>query len=274
MGVYFAIYLVVSTKKMISSRITASTKNLDQSSIRIFVAESDPLEMARIRLGIDVEFRNRLKTIKNHDELLQALAAEMPQLLILGRIDNSNYFEICQESQLIRPGLPIILISKQEIVNETFHQVIKSYGVTEIISDDFTCINQLLQALDLISEASQSFAVDQDFTGKMLLEGLQEIVVISNNYFGNLAQGNYWRKSYTAAVAEFPFLLEWSADHFCNLDCDASILEKDLTEIEIHSIRTWVHYFIRECERIIIDYGVILNNSDLSLYARTLLTTP
>jgi hypothetical protein len=259
---------------MISPRITASTKDLDQSSIRIFVAESDPLEMARIRLGIDVEFRSRLKIIKTHGDLLQALAAEMPQLLILGRIDNSNYFEICQEAQLIRPGLPIILISKQEIVNETFHQVIKSYGVTEIISDDFTSINQLLQAIDLISESSQSFDLEQDFTSKMLLEGLQEIVAISNNYFGTLAQGNYWRKSHTVAVAEFPFLSQWSADHFGQLTCKDMILEKDLTEMEIHSLRTWVHYFIRECERIIVDYGVILNNLDLSSYARTLLITP
>jgi hypothetical protein len=259
---------------MISPSLPANNKALDPSSIRIFLAESDPLEMARIRLGIDLAFRSRLKIIKTHHELLQALASEMPQLLILGRIDNSNYFEICQEAQLIRPGLPIILISKQEIVNETFHQVIKSYGVTEIISDNFTSINQLLQAIDLISESTEAFVLEQDFTGKMMVEGLQEIVDISNNYFGPLAQGNYWRKSHTVAIEDFPFLSQWSADHFGNLNCDVSILEQDLTEIEIHSLRTWVHYFIRECERIIVDYGVILNNSEISSYARTLLITP
>jgi hypothetical protein len=265
----------VSAKKMIVSNIkNVSIRDSTLLPTRIFLAESDPLEIARIRLAIDLEFRHRLKLIKKHDELLQALASEIPQLLILGRIDNSNYFEICQESQLIRQGLPIILISKQEIVNETFHQVIKSYGVTEIISDDFTSINQLLQALELIYKSTEAFTADQDFTSKMLLEGLQEIVVVSNNYFGALAQGNYWRKAHVVAVEEFPFLSQWSADHFGTLNCDVSILEQDLTEIEIHSLRTWVHYFIRECERIIVDYGLVLNNSDISLYARTLLITP
>jgi hypothetical protein len=261
---------------MISPSIKANTKNLDCLPARIFLAESDPLEMARIRLGIDVEFRRRLKILRNYDELLQSLAGETPQLLILGRIDNSNYFEICQEAQLIKPGLPIILISKQEVVNETFHQVIKSYGVTEIISDDFTCVNQILQALEMISEASEDLTQERDreYTGKMMEAGLQEIVATSNNYFGALAQGNYWRKAHAVAVEDFPFLAQWSADHFGRLEGDVSILEKYLTEIEVHCLRTWVHYFIKECERIIVDYGEILNNSDISSYARALLITP
>jgi hypothetical protein len=246
---------------------------------RILLAESDPLEMARIRLNIDLEFRNRIKVVKNYNELLLSMVKEAPQLLLLGKIDQLNYFQICQECHKIQKKLPIVLLFRQEVINDSFYQVVKGYGVTDIISNDFTRLNQLLQTLNLCEQpitggVNGSLLPEPVATGKMLLAGLEEIVVASNNYFGALAQGNYWRKSHTRVVDEFPFIRLWSADHFGKLNCDASILEKELIDEEIQSLRAWVQLFIGECERIIVDYGILLNNSSLSPLAKNLLGKP
>jgi hypothetical protein len=261
-----------------STNTDKSIKVQDLLSNRILLAESDPLEMARIRLNIDLEFRNRIKVIKNYNELLLNMVKEIPQLLILGKIDQLNYFQICQECQKLHKDLPIVLLSRQEVINDSFYQVVKGYGVTDIISNDFVKLNQLLQALDLRQHSTNFIEQSTDFiekspvaTGQMLLAGLNEIVTASNNYFGALAQGNYWRKSHARVVDEFPSIQLWSADHFGKLNCDDSILEKELTEAEVQPLRVWVQFFIGECERIIVDYGTILNNSALSPLAKDLL---
>jgi hypothetical protein len=257
-----------------STNTQKSIKVQDLQPSRILLAESDPLEMARIRLNIDLEFRNRIKVIKNYNELLINIVKETPQLLILGKIDQLNYFQICQECHKVRKGLPIVLLSRQEVINESFYQVVKGYGVTDIISNDFVKLNQLLQALKLQEKPTDTLPAEPVATGKMLLAGLEEIVAASNNYFGALAQGNYWRKAHTRVASEFTFIQLWSADHFGKLNCDASILEKELLDEEIQSLRVWVHFFIGECERIIVDYQTILSDSALSPIAKDLLNKP
>jgi hypothetical protein len=257
-----------------STNTDKSIKVHDLPSNRILLAESDPLEMARIRLNIDLEFRNRIKVVKNYNELLLNMVKEIPQLLILGKIDQLNYFQVCQECHKIHQDLPIVLLSRQEVINDSFYQVVKGYGVTDIISNDFIKLNQLLQALDLRQYPTDLIEKTPLVTGQMLLAGLEEIVAASNNYFGALAQGNYWRKAHAQVANEFPTIQLWSADHFGKLNCDASILEKGLTEEEIQTLRVWVHFFIGECERIIVDYGTLLNNLPLSPTAKNLLSKP
>ena len=107
-----------------------------------------------------------------------------------------------------------------------------------------------------------------------MLSWLEEIIVISNNYFGPLAQGNYWRKSRARIVDEFPFVSNWSVDHFSKISCDETMLDRDLTDEDIQSLQVWTRMFIEECERIITDYRSILNNSNLSVLAKDLLIKP
>ena len=256
-----------------------NTRNIDLSSARILLAESDLLEIARVELNIDLEFRNRVKVVKTYNELITSIAKESPQLLMLGRIDKLNYFEICQDCQRLWPKMIIILLFRQKVINYSFHQVVKSYGVTDIISNDFVRLNQLLQSLDLCKELIDGQSLNEHplqsiITGRTILDGLEEIIIISNNYFGTLAQGNYWRKSRAQIVDEFPFIQKWSADHFGKLSCDDSILDQALTDEDIHSLRVWVEFFIRECERIIVDYQILLNNSALSSQAKDLINKP
>jgi hypothetical protein len=245
-----------------------------KAPLRIILAESDPVEVDWISSNIDLEFRGRAEHINNYVELIKAITEEKPQLLILGNIRNTNYFQICRECHKIWEDISIILASKQSIINDEFLEVAKRYGVIDIIDDDFTGLNNLLQALNFGVTLTGSLAVNDGFTSEFMLNQLNEIVGVSKNYFGDLALGNYWRKSHAQIVDEFPFLLKWSADHFGKISCDASILKQDLTGEEINILRIWVQYFIKECDRTIIDFGMVLNDSQLLPSTKDLLIRP
>lgn len=275
--------------------IDTETKNTTSNGLlplRILLAASDPAEIVRIRSNIDEEFQSGIKTAKDYDDLLALITQERPQLVLLGRIDKFNYFDICKECHRISEDLPIVLVSTQETISDSFRKLVKTCGLTDAIPQDAVKLNQLLQGAsrefgqltsssrnpppppasrNLDRSIEQPKIQQPTIAGKNMLAGLEEIVTISNNYFGPLAQGNYWRKAHARIVDEFPFIGNWSADHFSKISCDESILERALTAEDIHSLRVWVMMFIEECERIIVDFRSILTNSDLSPPAKSLL---
>jgi hypothetical protein len=272
----------------------SETKNITVPKlppIQIILAESDRLEIAKIKLRMSLEIAQIklskndkiqivINTVTSYAELLKSITREQPQLIFLGKIDLANYFVICRECHKIQENLPIVLLSNQEINNNSFREVLKSYGLTDIISsNDFARLNELLQSLDLYQKSSNSNSNEScqktsntSITGQEMLAAIEEIVIISNNYFGPLAQGNYWRKAHAHIVDEFPFIQNWSSDRFSKLSCNNSILGQELTDEEIHCLQMWVKIFIEECERIIVDFRLILNNSHLSPLAKNLLT--
>ena len=260
--------------------------------IKILLAESDPAEVARLRTNIDQEFHGGIQVAKNYDELLERITEQQPQLVILGRIDRFNYLDLSRECHKIQQDLSIVLLSQKRIISESFRLLVKNCGLTDVVNQDPANLNQLLQALldrpadqqptnppqPTIATTSQPpinrSPSEPTIDGQMMLAGLEEIVTISSTYFGALAQGNYWRKAHAGIVDEFPFASNWSADHFGKLSCHEKILEQELTAEDIQSLRIWVQLFIRECERVIIDFGAILNDSARSLPAKHLLTKP
>ena len=275
---------------MLTSNEIKNMLDVELPPLRLLLAESDPLEIDRIRSIVNREFQLGMKVAKSYHELLVIIDRERPQLVILGKIDKSSYSEIAQGCHKIQASLPIVLLSSQGIIIESFRQLVKTCGLTDAISKNDS-LNQLLQTLAetigpqsnrqpvgklappvaLIGQPTAK-PVGQTISGKMMLAGLEEIVTISNNYFGPLAQGNYWRKTHARLVDEFPLIANWSADHFSKIDCQANILERELTDEDIQSLRVWVVMFIEECERIIVDYRTILDNSDLSPLAKNLLS--
>jgi hypothetical protein len=196
----------------------------------------------------------------------------------LGRIDNFNYFEICEECHSRQANLPIIMLSKQKAMSGSFIELLKSYGLTDIIAEDYSKLNKLLQQIPKPvtkkSPRPTQVVIEPNTytqTGEMLLVALTEIVAIANNYFGTLAQGNYWRKAYERVVPSFPALQHWSADHFGKLNCDDRTKTRPLDREEIEALRLWVQHFIEECERIIVDFRSILKAAELSPLANSLL---
>jgi hypothetical protein len=250
-------------------------RTTNSSQIRILLAESDSSESALIRSNVNLGFQNTIKIVNNYNELLASILQEQPQLVLLGKIDKSTYSEIVQACHKLQENLPIFLLSRQKIIIDSYRKLVKSCGLTDIIVRDSAELNQLLlQILDLpILEQSINQPPEQpSIVGRMMLAALEEIVTVSNNYFGPLAQGNYWRKAHARIVDKFPSLQKWSADHFSKLSCDESILERELTDKDIQSLRIWVEFFIEECERSIVDYRTTLSNSDLSPSVKDLLT--
>ena len=247
--------------------------NAELPSIQVVLAESNPFEVDRIRLNVSQEFQAGIRVARSYDDLIAKITEASPQLVLLGRIDRFNYFDICKDCHKIREKLPIFLISREESISESFVKLAKTRGLTDIIEPDPVKLNLLFEKIGKSIYLSQigepSFGLP--IIGQTMLNWLEEIIAISTNYFGPLAQGNYWRKSQARIIDEFPLVSNWSVDHFSKISCNESILNRDLTDEDIQSLQVWIRMFIEECERIITDYRSILNNSNLSLLAKDLL---
>jgi hypothetical protein len=259
---------------------------MDISLSQILLAESDSSEIALIRSSINREFQDRIAIVNSYSDLLENIDRQRSKLVILGNIDKSNYSEIVQACHKIKENLPIVLLTRQRIIINSFRKLVKTCGLTDVIARDSGDLNQLLQTLykpllvgveERLPQQKEDRQTDRvsaqsSIVGRMMLAALEEIVTISDDYFGPLAQGNYWRKAHARILIKFPSLQYWSADHFRKLSCDASILDRELTDKDIQSLRLWVQFFIEECERSVVDYRVTLNNSNLSPPAQYLLT--
>ncbi len=207
------------------------------------------------------------------------LEAELPDLLLLGILDRFNSCDTCEECHKTWEQLPIVLLSRHNVVDEYFQHFRKlatSRGATDVISNDLLKLDRLLLALPQPSAmgASPHLGTEQIATntsGANILAAFAEITAIGNNYFGPLAQGNYLRKSHSQLVAKFPALQQWSADHFGIVSCNDTALQTEYTTADFDGLRHWVAAYISECERIIVDFGEILGNSQLSDLTRQLL---
>ncbi len=237
-----------------------NTTSTDLSPIKILVAESDLIEIDRIKLTIDPAFWAGIRIVKTYHQLVESIPRERPHLVVLGKIDNSNYSEISKACHKNQQQIPIILLSSQTIIIDSFRKLVRNCGLTDVIARDSDVLSQLVQALatsiqqtnqsmrqHLMSEPLGSGFLDPDgsfanpsgskpptvnpvvqpqsaliappitappttkqissqptdnakLSGATLLAAMGEIVTISNNFFGPLAQGNYWRKAHDRSI--------------------------------------------------------------------------
>ena len=284
---------------MTTSIETKNRTDIDLHPIQILLVESDPTEIDRIVANIDRKFRAGITIARDYSEMLASITRSRPQLVILGKIDKNSYLEIARDCHAIRQNLAIVLLSSQGLIIDSFRQLVKTCGLTDVIGRDAIHLNNLLESVTKsyrqqltnpplvqptqptpqppISESlgqltSTHLASQPTISGQSILAALNEIAAVSNNYFGPLAQGNYWRKAHACIIDEFPAIEKWSADHFSKLSCHQSILAQELTVEDLHIIGIWVQLFIEECERIVVDYRSILNTANLSPLAKDLLT--
>jgi DNA-binding NarL/FixJ family response regulator len=245
-----------------------------QSSIRILVADADATKIEQVRafvsqhLPIDVRGQTSILVCKQYFELAPLLAAERPDLLLLGILDRFNSLDTCQECHQQLPQLPIVLLSRQNAIDDYFQhfrRLALGKGATEVVNNELLQLDRLI--LGLAQQHSQSIEpLEQplsEFSVAMMLAAIQEISAIGSNYFGPLAQGNYWRKAHARIIAEYPTLQNWSADHFGKISCDEAIACFHCTEADVRGLQQWVIAYISEGERIIVDFGEILKNSEL-----------
>jgi CheY-like chemotaxis protein len=233
--------------------------------LRIVMADSDATKIAEVAAYVGGKIPSTIRVCSRYPELLPLLKEELPDLLFLGFFDALNFFSICRMCRKNHEDLPIILLSRQAVIDDEMRRAALTQGANDIVSTDLGELARILQPFMV------STAISWVGTGQTILTAMNEINGVGSNFFGPLAQGNYWRKSHTQLLDEYPTLQKWSADHFGVMSCDKAVLQSQLTGQDLRGLRKWVHLYICECQRVIIDFGDILQNSDLSPAAIQLL---
>jgi hypothetical protein len=228
--------------------------------IEVVLAESDPAQVVIIRSNINNNFQNIIQVVKDYSGLLEAVAQNKPQLVILGRLNVFNYFELGEKLHKLQDNLQIVLVFREAVIS-SYNKALRDSGIMVITTEDYEKLDQILSTLDIPIVLPQ-------ITGEIILTILDEIVATSSKYFGTLSLGNYLRKAHAQVLVESLFIQNWSADHFGEIGCHESILNRELTDEEVQVIRLWVHKFIDECERTKVDFRAILEESNISLTAK------
>lgn len=242
------------------------------SPIRILLADSDIDKIAKVITIAEANCQSLISVCNNYAGLKSILAAELPDLLLLGTFGMLNYFDVCYECRQIVKDIPIVVLSRHNTIDDYFHyfrQFVITKGATDVLTHDLLQLEQVFQQLPqpvILTETEIATVVMQT-----MLMAIREITEVGNNYFGPLAQGNYWRKSHARIIDDFPNLQNWSADHFGIISCNETILQAQFTDKDLFSLRQWVSAYITECERIILDFRGILRNSNLSQIALQLI---
>jgi CheY-like chemotaxis protein len=249
--------------------------NTEPSSIRILLADSEPKKIGQVIAHIEKQFQPIIRVCQNYNDLLPMLRAECPEVLLLGMFDTLNSFAVCRKCHQTWAHLPIVMLTRQTASDDYFHQFRRtaiSMGATDVVSNDLLHLDRLLQGLPpQLPTVTNVAGLDTVITVQTMSIALQEITAIGNNYFGPLAQGNYWRKAHARICDRFPALQNWSADHFGIIGCNETILQTQVTAEDLQVLQSWVGGYLSECERIIVDFGGILKNSNLSPAALLLL---
>jgi CheY-like chemotaxis protein len=249
----------------------SSLQSTSLGQVKILLADSDSSKISQVISQLSdasKEFSSSIRVCKSYFDLAPMLETELPDLLLLGMLEKFNYFVVCDECHTKWSSLPIVLLSRQQHVDDAFYQLASSKGATDIITKDLDKLDLLLQKL---SKKNNKDCTLPNINAQTIVAAFGEITEVSKIYFGTLAPGNYWRKAHTHIVNEFPSLQNWSADHFGVVSCNKSILQSKCTNEDLHDLRRWVSVFISECERIIVDFGDILKKSNLSPTALQLL---
>ncbi len=272
----------LSSKEAVALAQPLRERNITKTEplpIRILLADADSAKVAQVISFAEQHLQTSIRVCKNYFDLFPMLKEELPQLLLLGILDRFNSFDTCQECHETWKDLPIVLISRQNFVDDYFlhfRKLAMTKGATDVVTNDLLQLDRLLKSLpqqQTIPKAATSIDLsDASVTVQDMLTAMQEITQIGDNYFGPLAQGNYWRKSHARLVAEFPALQNWSADHFGIVECDRTNLQSLCTAADVRSLQQWVAAYISECERIIVDFGEILRKSEFSAPTHQLLS--
>jgi len=102
-------------------------------------------------------------------------------------------------------------------------------------------------------------------TWEATLVALNRLTKYSSSYLGPLAIGNYWRKSHAGLVAFHPSLQYWVVDYQGQVSCPfISEQIEPLTVAQLQDVQTWVRAFLKECERVIVDFSQVLQAKSLS----------
>jgi hypothetical protein len=231
----------------------------------IILASSDSEQIAKIKSIVNNEFQILIEIVENFGKLLARVREYRPQLIILGKFDKFNYFEIGERLRKIHANLEIVLISRDLIILDSYRDALRDAGITVIADSDSEKLNRILDKL----ERPIVFDLEQpSLTGAMMVAILQEIISIGSQHFDLSILDKYCRKTHQDVLAIYPTLQHWSVDAFCRVSCHEYLLEQELNDRDIQSLTLWLRRIVEESEQINADFREILNTSDTSLLAK------
>ncbi|CAN1210063.1 hypothetical protein TUMEXPCC7403_07700 [Tumidithrix helvetica PCC 7403] len=117
-------------------------------------------------------------------------------------------------------------------------------------------------------------ATSKTLSYEQVLSALNQITDCSMNYFGGMAIGNYWKKAQVATIAEYPWLQSWVVDYRGGIAYfSESIPQEQITSEQLKSLQLWVGLFLKECDRIIVDYTQMLSQMGVSEQVKQIISS-
>ena len=250
--------------------------------IHLALAESKPTVSQVILQEIKKDNRWVPDLCSNYQQLVQTVTQQSSDLILLGTLEDLNWLEVCRRCLKQWQDLPIILLVDQLEVSDFFRKWAIDRGVRDIISVHPQNVHQFQQALIrnvlqiAIEDSSQNnrnsngeanAATDKSdtLTWEATLVALNRLTKYSSSYLGPLAIANYWKKSHASLVSLHPSLEYWKVDYQGQISCPfISEQIEPLNPVQLQDIQTWVRAFLKECERVIVDFSQILQAKSLS----------
>jgi len=214
----------------------------------------------------------------NYQQLVQTITRQSSDLILLGKLEDLNWLEVCRRCLKQWQNLPIILMVEQADVSDFFREWAIDRGVHDVVSIHPQNVHLFQKALmrnalkSIARSASKNLrsipATQQDetLTWEATLVALNRLTKYSSSYLGPLAIGNYWKQSHASLVTLHPSLKYWKVDYQGQISCPfISEQIAPLTPEQLQDVQTWVRAFLKECERVIIDFSQILQSKALSV---------
>ncbi|MBD2188716.1 PleD family two-component system response regulator [Pseudanabaena mucicola] len=217
----------------------------------------------------------------NYQQLVQTVTQQSPDLILLGTLEDINWLEVCRRCFKQWQDLPIVLLVDQPEVSDFFRRWAIDRGVHDVVSIHPQNVHLFRKALiriilnntiqASIHNKQQSADVNNyelridTLTWESTLVALNRLTKYSSSYLGLLAIANYWKKTHASLVALHPSLEYWQVDYQAQISCPfISEQIEPLTHDQLQDVQTWVKAFLKECERVIVDFPKILQSKALS----------
>ncbi len=266
--------------------------------VHIAIAESQPNVYQAVLQEIGKDRRWVPDVCTNYQDLFQTVNSQSSDLILLGKLEDLNWLEACRICVRQWQNLPVILLVDQIEVSSFFRDWAINRGVNDVVSihphnlhafrktlmrnvlqrtikKSIDRQEQIASAMTLASNPLTSSSVDQveTLTWEATLVSLNRLTKYSSSYLGLLAIGNYWKKSQASLVALHPSLRYWAIDHQGHISCPFISEQIDpLTLEQLQDVQSWVRAFLKECERVIVDFSEILRSKSLSADVTKLLS--
>lgn len=245
--------------------------------IHLALAESKPTVSQVILQEIKKDNRWVPDICSNYQQLVQTVTQQSSDLILLGKLEDLNWLEVCRRCLKQWQNLPIILLVDQLEVSDFFRKWVTDRGVRDVISVHPQNVHQFQKALIrnilkiAIADSSQNNQnIDEEaksdtLTWEATLVALNRLTKYSSSYLGPLAIANYWKKSHASLVSLHPSLEYWKVDYQGQISCPfISEQIEPLNPVQLQDVQTWVRAFLKECERVIVDFSQILQAKSLS----------